>query len=285
MIKAIKLSKKIICLIVCGVFVLALALTAFSLQIWFWTEQSIKCWHPDYERVELTEVLEKDNLSDEDYELLYRQTGLTRIGVDRALQYGSAGKEKIKKIQRDFFEQHEVKNDQVAPYTCTDYIEKHIENIYLQDGDIVITSSTHISGVRIGHAGLVTDGEISEVLQANAYGSNSRLSFISSYTDRVNFIILRPNPDFIDNATVQRVVEYAKKNLVGIPYEGLAGLLTDKNKIEKTQCAHIIWYAYRQFGIDLDSNGGQMVMPQDLANSGYLQPVQVFGLDPDKLWR
>lgn len=281
----IKLTKRIIALIVCGAFILALALTAFCLQIWFWAEQSIKCWHPDYAKADLSEVLEKQSLSKEDYELLYRQTGLTKIGVDRALEYGSVGKQKILNIQHDFFEPHEVENGQVAPYTCTDYIDKHIEYVYLQDGDIVITSSTHISGVRIGHAGLVTDGAIGQVLQANAYGSNSRLSGISSYTDRVNFIILRPNPDFIDGATVQQVVEYAKKNLVGIPYEGLSGLLTDKNAIASTQCAHIVWYAYKQFGIDLDSNGGQMVMPKDIANSGYLQVVQVFGLDPDKLWR
>ena len=47
-----------------------------------------------------------------------------------------------------------------TPYACTDYIETHIPNIYLEDGDVVITSSTHISWVRIGHAGLVTDGSL-----------------------------------------------------------------------------------------------------------------------------
>ena len=283
MTKAKKLSKKIISLIVCGVFVLALALTAFSLQIWFWVEDGIECWCPDYEKVDLDEYLNKP-LSDEDYEVLFRQTGLTKIGVDRALKRGNSGRNVIKQIQHDFFEKHEVKNGQVAPYTCTDYIGEYIETTFLEDGDIIITSSTHISGVRIGHAGLVTDGNGERVLEANAYGTFSKISNITSYTDRVNFMIFRPNPDLVDESTIKNVVDYAVNNLVDIPYEGLSGLLTDKNKIEKTQCAHVVWYAYRQFGIDLDSNGGQMVMPQDIANSSYLQLVQVFGMDPDKLW-
>jgi uncharacterized protein YycO len=280
-----KLSKRIIALIVCGAFVLFLALVAFGLQIAFWASHgAIKCVQPTYGKIELDEHLDGD-LTDDDYEVLYRQTGLTKIGIDRALAYGDAGKRRIKSIQDAFFKPHTVMNGQVAPYACTDYIETHIPNIYLEDGDVVITSSTHISWVRIGHAGLVTDGSLERVLQANAYGTYSRIGSISEFTDRVNFIILRPDPEKISENVIGRVVEYAKTELVGIPYEGLAGLLTNKSGIGKTQCAHIIWYAYKQFGIDLDSNGGCMVVPYDLSHSAYLQPVQVFGFDLDELWR
>lgn len=280
-----KFTKRIIALIVCAAFIVFLALIAFGLQIAFWvSDASIKCIQPDYEMVDLDKYLDGE-LTDEDYEILYRQTGLTRIGIDRALAKGVAGKNRIKEIQADLFEKHEVKNGQVAPYACTDYLEKHIANIYLEDGDIIVTSSTHISFVRIGHAGMVTDGAFSQVLQANAYGTYSRIGNIRDFSDRVNFIVLRPNPDMISSGVVKKVVEYAKTNLLGIPYEGLTGVVTNKNDIKKTQCAHVVWYAYKQFGIDLDSNGGAMVVPYDLANSAYLQPVQVFGFDLDKLWR
>lgn len=279
-----KLAKRIIALTVCGAVIVFLGLVAFGLQIAFWVADGIQCIQPTYEKVDLTECLEKDGLSDEDYGLLYRQTGLTRIGIDRALAKGNSGKTLIKRIQSDLFEPHTVKNNKVAPYACTDYIEKRIANIYLEEGDIVVTSSTHLSGVRIGHAGLVTNGKSERVIQANAYGTFTRIGSIGEFTDRVNFIVLRPDPDKISAATAKKVAEYARDNLVGIPYEGLSGLLTDKNKIDKTQCAHIIWYAYRLFGIDLDSDGGAIVTPKDLANSAYLQPVQVFGFDLDKLW-
>lgn len=285
MFKIKKLSKKITYLIVCAAVVIVLAATAFGLQIAFWAAHSLECWHPDYAMIDLDDLLNKSELSAKDYEILYRQTGLSNVGIDRALAHGENGKARIKKIQRDFFEPHTAKSGQVAPYTCTDYIEKFITNIYLEEGDIVITSSTHISGVRIGHAGLVVNAFTESVLEANAYGINSKIGNMSSYTNRINFMILRPNPELISASTVKNIVDFAAKNLTGIPYEGFAGVLTDKNEIKKTQCAHIIWYAFKQYGIDLDSNGGQMVMPKDLANSAYLQPVQTFGFDLDKLWK
>ena len=280
-----KLTKRIIALIVCAAFIVFLALVAFGLQIAFWvSDGSIRCIQPDYPKLDLDVYLDGE-LTNEDYEVLYRQTGLTKIGVDRALKNGETGKKLIKRIQADLFDPHEVKNGQVAPYACTDYIEKHVANIYLEDGDIVVTSATHISFVRIGHAGIVTNGRYAEVLQANAYGTYSRIGQIGDFTNRVNFMVLRPNPEMISPTVVKGVVEYAKKSLLNIPYEGLTGVVTNKNDINKTQCSHIVWYAYKQFGIDLDSNGGAMVMPHDLAHSAYLQPVQVFGFDLDELWK
>ena len=283
-----KLSKRIIALIVCAAFIVFLALIAFGLQIAFWvSDDTIRCIQPDYPKLELDEVLSKDTqaLTDDDYEFLYRQTGLTRIGIDRALKNGAAGKNRIKQIQADLFEPHEVRNGQVAPYCCTDYIEKYVANIYLEDGDILVTSATHISFVRIGHAAMVTNASYDEVLEANAYGTYSKIGDVKYFTNRVNFMVLRPNPEMISAEVVKKVVDYAKTNLIGIPYEGLAGLITNKNKIEKTQCSHIVWWAYKQFGIDLDGNGGAMVLPYDLSHSAYLQPVQVFGFDLDELWK
>lgn len=275
-----KLTKRIIALIVCAAFIVFLALVAFGLQIAFWVSDStIRCIQPDYAMQDL------DLDGELDYELLYRQTGLTKIGIDRALKKGEAGKNLIKQIQADFFEPHEVKNDQVAPYACTDYIEKHVANIFLEDGDIIVTSATHISFVRIGHAGMVTDWRYGNVLEANAYGTYSKIGKIQYFTNRVNFMVLRPNPEMISPEVVQDVVKYAKTSLLDIPYEGLAGVVTSKNDIKKTQCAHIVWWAYKQFGIDLDSNGGAMVVPYDLAHSAYLEPVQVFGFDLDELWK
>ncbi len=270
--------------------VLGVLLIIFSgLEIAFVVADGIECWSPDYARVDLTEILNKTELTDEDYSLLYDQTGLTKTGINRALARGESGKRKIKDIQNDFFEKHEVKNGKFAPLVCTDYIEKSVENIYLEKGDILITSSTHISGVRIGHAGLIVNGDYGQVLQANAYGNKSRIDSGSAgageFTRRTNFMVFRIKDEIANGQKIEEIVDYAANNLVGIPYEGLAGLVTDKNKIDKTQCAHIIWYAFKQFGIDLDCNGGLLVTPYDIANSECVELVQVFGFDKDRLWK
>ena len=56
-----KLSKRIIALIVCGAFVLFLALVAFGLQIAFWASHgAIKCVQPTYGKIELDEHLDGD---------------------------------------------------------------------------------------------------------------------------------------------------------------------------------------------------------------------------------
>ena len=46
-----------------------------------------------------------------------------------------------------------------------------------------------------------------------------------------------------------------------------------------------MWYAYNAFGVDLDSNGGLVVTPRNIANSPLVEVVQVFGIDPVKLWK
>jgi len=44
-----------------------------------------------------------------------------------------------------------------------------------------------------------------------------------------------------------------------------------------TNCAHIVWAAYKSVGIDLDSNGGPFVLPSNIARSEELECLQVFG--------
>lgn len=280
--KGKKLSKKIIFAIVCAAVIGTILIACAGLQIAFALADKIECWHPDYERVDLSPILDKDELSDEDYDTLYKQTGLTRIGIDRSLKTGRSGKARILEIQNDFFTEHKVENDLFAPFICTDFIEDYMTHAYIEDGDIVVTTSTHLSGWRMGHAGLVTDAAMNRVLQASAVGSLSDIGKMQDFTDRVNFMILSPKADAEVKA---EVVQYAKNNLMDIPYDPTVGVLTNKNKIKRTQCAHIVWYAYKQFGIDLDSDCGLVVTPKDIANSPHVELVQVFGIDPVKLWK
>lgn len=277
-----KLSKKIIFAIVAAVIIGAILLTCLGMEIAFLVADKVECWRPDYEKEDLSGVLKKTELDDEDYDLLYRQTGLTAVGVDRMLSRGEDGKQRIHDIQEDFFTEHKVKNDLFAPFICTDYLDEHVSYAFLEDGDIIVTSSTHLSGWRMGHSGLVTDAERGSILQANAVGDTSRLGSMRDFSDRVNFMILSPK---VDAETKAEVCKYAEKNLIGKVYDPTAGVFSSKNKVERTQCAHLVWYAYNAFGIDLDSNGGLVVTPKNIANSPLVEVVQVFGLDPAKLWK
>lgn len=282
--KGKKLSKRIIALIVCASILGAILLTALGFWIAFEEADKIECYTPDYDKIDLTEILDKSELSEEDYATLYAQTGLTKIGVDRALAKGSSGKTRIKTIQNNLFEKHAVKNALFAPYVCTDFLDegKQVAAIYLETGDVLVTSSTHIAGFRIGHAGLVTDGARGDILQAMAYGAPTFTGRASDFTTRVNFMVLSPKTDA---ETKKKVADYALETFNGTPYEGTIGVFSKKDRLDKTQCAHLVWQSYRQFGLDLDYNGGALITPKDLANSPDVDIVQVFGFDLEKLWK
>ncbi|MDE6441345.1 MAG: hypothetical protein K2L12_01155 [Clostridia bacterium] len=280
--KGKKLSKKIIFWIVCSAIIGTILIACLGLQIAFMIADKIECWHPDYEMVSIKSVLNQQELSDEDYELIYRQTGVTKLGVDRMLARGQRGKQQLIKIQEDFFAEHPVQNDLFAPLVCTDYIEDDITYVDLEDGDIILTSSTHLSGWRIGHSGLVTNASFGSILQANAIGDTSTLGSMRDFSDRVNFMIVSPK---VDKELKAKVCRYAEENLIGKVYDPTAGVFSKKDSLSKTQCAHLVWYAYNHFGVDLDCGGGLVVTPKDIANSPLVEIVQVFGFDIDNLWK
>lgn len=244
------------------------------------SDKNIVRFRPDYEMADISAVLEKDNLTKEDYSFLYEQTGLTEIGIQRALNRGEVGKKRILKIQEEFFTEYKVINSEFDPFMCTDYIDRYTTNIYLEDGDIIVSASTHLSCMRIGHAGLVTDGENNEVLQAVAYGEPSEIGFMTDFTDRVNYMVLRPK---FSEEVRKSVAEYAEKNLCGIKYSAFVGSF-NKKSAKKTQCAHIVWFAYAKCGYNLLKKNTTLVLPYDLANSDMVEVVQVSGFNPYTLW-
>ncbi|HBJ19020.1 MAG TPA: hypothetical protein DDY70_04690 [Clostridiales bacterium] len=268
-----------------ALFSVLLTLCILCLLLWvalIVSDANIKPYSPTEEKADIETILRQESLSEEDYSLLYCQTGLTKIGIDRALEHGEQGIQRVLDIQRQYFTEHEVEHDNFAPLMCTDFLAdgKHVRNIYLEEGDILITSSTHFSAFRMGHAGIVTDADRGEVLQAAAYGQMSRIGRASEFTDRVSFMILRPKAG---TATGRTVAKYARENLSGIPYNAFAGIFSDKNSVNTTQCAHLVWYAYHTAaGIDLTDK--TIILPYGLANSDELEVVQVFGFDPDTLW-
>ncbi len=240
-----------------------------------------KYFFPEYQKVDLQPILDKPELSQADYETLYRQTGLTKLGVDGLLEEGQASK--ILRIQNFFFKEQEVRVDKFAPFTYMEKIDGHAIFAKLEPGDIIVSSTTSVSWWRYGHAALVVNGDGGMVLESIAPGTDSKLNYVSTFNDLRDFLILRPKADAETRA---KVVDYAMKNLLGIPYSLTAGIFTPKytETLKSSQCAHLVWYAYKKFGIDLDGTGGRVVKPRDMACSPEVELVQAYGFDLDKLW-
>lgn len=244
-----------------------------------YADKSWTHFYPDYEMMDLEPILNKPNLSNEDYETLYRQTGLTKLGIDGL----RSSPDRILSIQKYFFKKQTIYVDHFNPFTYAEEIHDIIPMAKLEDGDILVTSTTRVSWLRYGHAALVVDGKNSLVVESISPGATSTFNSASDFSRLANFMVLRPK---VDVETKAKIVEYAQTELIDIPYRFTVGIFYKKfpEDIKVSQCAHLVWYAYKKFGYDLDSTGGGIVKPQDMALSEHVDVVQAYGFNLDTLW-
>lgn len=274
-------KKRLLIVFIAIVFFLALVLGVLEIGVAY-TKNSWDYWRPDYEQTNILPLLEKSSRTEEDYKTLYEQTGLTKIGVDDLLSEGKI--EKILTIQANYFKPYTVTNDNFAPFTYMAEIDWFSTLANLQDGDILISATTFTSWFRYGHSALVVDGENQTVVESVSMGANSELALASEFTNRASYLVFRPKAE---ESLRKEVAAYAKENLVGIPYRITTGIFSKKYEETPTvsHCSHLVWYAYKKFGIDLDATGGLVVTPRDMAKSPHLELVQTFGFNPETLWR
>lgn len=152
----------------------------------------------------------------------------------------------------------------------------------LQEGDILLTLSTHSFGWRHGHAGLVVDAQNGQVLEAVVLGRPSAVLSVDHWRSYSTLLILRLSS--ASEGLPGRVAQYAQEHLSALPYRLTSGLGREKAPSLEVgagaQCAYLVWYAYWQFGYDLDGDGGQLVTVQDLASSPLLQVIYSRGISP-----
>lgn len=237
---------------------------------------------PNYPRQDLSAVLAKEEWSDEDYDLIYRQTGLTRAyfeGLD-----ARPDEEFILRCQNDLFFEGEYEHDADTFGTAHDYFpDEYFAMVELEPGDVLISASVHTMGWKNGHAALVVGG--SSVLQAFGVGTVSDIVSPSWFRRAANFMVLRPK---LEKSEADRVVSWALKNMNGVEYSLFTGIFSPKDQTDDprdTQCAHLVWQAYYACGYDIDSTGGPVVSPKNIANSDLFEVIQVNGFDLDTLWR
>lgn len=225
---------------------------------------------------EYTRVTSMEELSDEDLEVLFQQTGLGRAGVESLVRLHKMYL--IKSIQQHFYttptiEVFSLQKVRHLERVSDDHGQKTV--FVVEDGDIIVTLSSYCGNWRYGHAGLVVDSKNGEVLEALTYGEPSCLQPLGHWTEYPAYVILRPK-----NLTKEEraeVVAYAKENLVDINY----ALLSNKKQstIKKTHCALVVWQAYQHAGLDLDGDGGYFVTPYDIITDDDLEIVMEYGMD------
>lgn len=301
-----KLSTRIIALITAAVFVAVLGFTFLGFYIGFWVlHGKLKVWRPDYDMLstaELQAIYQKDDLSDDDYRILFEQTGLTKVGIDRA-KAQRRGWVKVLATQQSYFRERKVVPAVYAPLICTDFVDGYpAEMTYLERGDIIISSATHFSGFKVGHAAIVTNGFLGLLYQSNQVGmANGYATASEMFTNRINFMVLRIKPEYFSENGVDdesyrnnldRVTEYIETQFTDVPYSVFTGVFTKKDGMRATSCSHLLWYGFKhfddsnggKFNLDLDSNGRLLAMPKDISLSPYVELVQTFGFDPSRMY-
>ena len=280
-----KAIKRIIKLAAILVFIIII------MEIMNWITEDEATWSPNYSKSDLSSIISKAELTDEDYHTILLQTGLGRDAADELLRE-NVGTDRVK-----VFEQYQDDFFTPANYDCrvSAYIVhgeslrdkdgmlvKGFEIPDVRDGDIFITKATHSLGWRHGHAAIVVDAAKGKTLEAILLGTPSSLQNIDKWRTYPSFIHLRLKDK---NANTAEIASFAKEHMLGIQYGLLTGIPSKApDDVKKTQCSHVVWYPYEYFGYDLDSDGFWLVTPKDIANSDLLEVVQVYGVDPEEIW-
>lgn len=275
--------KKLILMIFCIII---------AINLLDWHTEGKGSWRPDYPKTDLEEIVSQSQLSQKDYHTILMQTGLGKDAVDmlRSQNYGSLRVKLFEEYQNDFFSngKYECRVAAVIVHEerLRDKTGKPVQGFKIADlrnGDILITKSTHSLGWRHGHAAIVTDASKGETMEAILLGKPVLLQNAAKWRTYPSFIQLRLKNS--NGVLREKIAEYAKKKMLGVPYGLLTGIPAKApDKIKKTQCSHLIWYPYMHFGYDLDSDGSWLVTPKDIANSDLLEVVQVYGADPEDVW-
>ena len=238
---------------------------------------------PNIAKENLDSIINKDVLSDTDYETLYNQTGLTKPIIDE-LKIEPDFKDKIHMFQENYLKEFPMKRIFLPPVTITEELDRNEGGFELapyKNGYILLTKSTHTANWRHGHCGIVVDEVRGLTLEALNPGSSSIEQPISKwkYFPTMKMYRLKDASQSLNN----EIAEYALSNLKGLPYN----ILSDKDQGDfphDTHCSLLIWQAFKPFGFDLDSTGELFVSPKNLAMSPHLELLQTYGFDPKEAW-
>ena len=222
-------------------------------------------------------------LTDEDYEIIISQTGLGKSAFDTLISQGRM--DKIEAYREYFLQDKEFYCYREGVFACHEAImDNKGEDTSnppfadIRNGDILVTLSIHSLGWRHGHAAIVVDEEKGLCIQANMVGEKSGYGYVNTWKQFPMVALLRVREDA--NVSGDDVANFVENELANLPYSLFAGIFTDRNEDKvpyATQCAHLVWYAYYHFGVDISPKAGRIITPYDFLKSDKLEVVQVYG--------
>lgn len=237
-------------------------------------------WISDIEYKDITSICKKDNLTEEDYMTIFYQTGVSPSATKKLLN--SDGFVYLKELNKLYLKKQDIKQKYICfPFTTMEYnVSQRTPIVDIKKGDILVNLSTSTLDWRHGHSAIVIDTLGDKTIEHTLVGAQSHIGSVSSWSLQPKFVVLR----YEDEEVVDRIVEYANKNLIGVDYDIFVGIDGKKDKSEEkrkyaSNCSHIVWQAFKSQGIDIDSNGGMFVTPEDIALSDKLKVVQIYGID------
>ena len=237
-------------------------------------------WCPNIEYNDVMEICKKEYLTEDDYLDIFNQTGVSPYATKKIIEENRMSR--LSQLNSMYLKKPEIKQKYLCfPITSMDYmVNQRTPLVNIKNGDILINFDTYTLDWRHGHVGLVVDAENNKVLEHAVIGETSYLCSLSSWSIQPKFVVLR----FDDEEVVDKVVEYAKSELLNLKYSIFVGVFGNKDKSKSndkfsSNCSHIIWQAFKKFDIDLDSNGGNIVTPKDIALSNELKVVQIYGIN------
>ncbi len=242
---------------------------------------------PKYDKVDLTAFLDKTSFTEYEYETIFEQTGLGKSSVNYLILSGNISD--ILYYQDKFFQERKPKNEYVvnAITFMTQMQNKDGEMVYappfveVKEGDILVSLATATMGYSHGHAAIyLGNGKILESYSIGTLSGISPADFFLSYN---NYAILRPKTEEIDG---KEVAAFAKKYLQGKEYSLTSGIYNKKYMTHldndfTLHCSFLPWYAWQEFGVNLDSDGGVIVTPKDILLSKEVEVVQMYGFSPE----
>lgn len=269
--------------------ILVLVTVTSVLFLYNWVADSVAAVHvmPGMDKCDFSEASWLTMDQNEILQFLAGQTGLCEKTVLKLISENRGGE--LLQLQDIYFAPTQTESFQTTPLTVSEWLVgedgetcKGMPLVDIQNGDILITKNSRFLGWRNGHVGLVVDAENGLVLEALTIGSPSKICRIGKWEKYPSYQVLRLREEYNRENLLVDIVVYAEENLVDIPYHLLADVLKSSKADELaiptgTHCAHLVWYAYDQFGIDLDSDGGIIVTPEDIRNSPYLEVIQSYG--------
>lgn len=267
----------------------SLLIIVFCLTASFYITVHNAFYTPSVNAIDLSPILTKSTLTDEDYALIYTQTGIAKP-LTQELQTMPHFTEKMLKFQANYLRKKKVRWLYIFPVTFEERLidQNGLDTIGFElgpyhNGYILFTKAAHSAFWHHGHCGLVVDEAHGKTLEAIHMGSGCALQNISKWQYYPTFKMMRLKNTSLEQ--LNRISHTAYANLQSATYHLLAQKDSDSSLIPtKTQCALLIWQAFYQFGYDLDAQDGLFVTPKSLASSPLLEVLQIYGFNPEKVW-